>query len=212
MLLRTVTLFALGSVTLPAVVIDRISVVIGNSIVKQSDIDRDMRVTEFLNGQPLNLGSASRKAATNRLIDQVFIRREIKVGDYPEASPKQAESELEAIRKERFRTDQAFQQALRRYGLNPLELKSQFQWQLTVLQFVDMRFKPAAFVSDAEIEKYYRDHTAALKRQTGKSSLNELRQHITNILSGEKVNKLFFAWLDEQRKESQIKYLEEGLQ
>jgi hypothetical protein len=212
MLLRSVTLFLLGSAILPAVVVDRISVVIGNSIVKHSDIDRDMRVTEFLNGQPLNLDAVSRKAATSRLIDQVFIRREIKVGDYPEASPKQAENELEAIRKERFRTDEAFQQTLRRYGLNSLELKSQFQWQLTVLQFVDARFRPAAYVSDAEIEKYYRDHAPALKRQTGKSSLSDLREDITNIIAGEKVNKLFFAWLDEQRKENKITYLEEGLQ
>ena len=45
-----------------------------------ADIERDLRVTEFLNGQPLSLGPTSRKAATNRLIDQVFIRREIRLG------------------------------------------------------------------------------------------------------------------------------------
>jgi hypothetical protein len=197
---------------LPAVVIDRISVIVGNSIVKQSDIDRDMRVTEFLNGQPLVLNAAARKAATGRLIDQIFIRREIHLGDYPEATPKDADRELAAIRQERYPTDQAFEQALHRYGLNALELRSQFQWQLTVLQFIDARFRPAAYVSDAEVEKYYHDHAPALKRQTGKSSLNELRQVITNIIAGEKVNKLFFEWLDAQRKETKISYLEQGLQ
>ncbi len=212
MWLRTLTLLLWGSALLPAEVIDRIAVIIGSSIIKQSDIDRDMRVTEFLNGKPLDLNAAARKASANRLIDQVFIRREIKLGDYPEATPREADDELAGIRKQRYRTDAGFEQALRRYGLNPLELKAQFQLQLTVLQFIDARFKPAAYVNDSEVEKYYHDNLAALKRQTGKSSLSDLRQDITNIISGQKVNKLFFDWLDEQRKSTKINYLEQGLQ
>lgn len=212
MLLRVLLLASLGASSLPAVIIDRIAIVIGNSIVKQSDIDRDMRVTEFLNGSPLELTAAARKAAANRLIDQVFIRREIRIGDYPQATPKEADSELAGIRKERYRTDAAFEGALRRYGLNAIELRSHFQWQLTVLDFIDARFKPAVYVTNDEIQSYYREHAAALKRQTGKSSLNDLRQDITNLITGEKVNKLFFEWLDSQRKETKISYLEQGLQ
>jgi hypothetical protein len=212
MLARVIFLLACGSVLLPAVVIDRIEVIVGNSIVKQSDIDRDVRVTEFLNGSPLELNAAARKAAANRLIDQIFIRREIRIGDYPQATPKEADNELAGIRKERYRTDAAFQGAMHRYGLNVLELRSQFQWQLTVLDFIDARFKPAVYVSNAEIEKYYQEHAAALKKQTGKSSLNDLRQDIINLITGEKVNKLFFDWLDSQRKEAKIEYLVLGLQ
>ena len=81
-----------------------------------------------------------------------------------------------------------------------------------MLQFIDVRFRPAAYVSEAELEKYYHDHAAALKQQTGKSSFNDLRDRITDIVSGEKVNKLFFTWLDQQRKEAKINYLEAGLQ
>jgi hypothetical protein len=212
MWLRPFVLLLLTSALLPAVVIDRIAVIVGNSIVKQSDIERDLRVTEFLNGQPLSLNTASRKAATSRLIDQTFIRREIRLGDYPQATLRDADRQLAAIRKEKFRTDEAFDQSLRRYGLNLLELRSHFQWQLTVLQFIDARFRPAAYVSDAEVEKYYHDHAAAVKQQTGKSSFSDLREEITNIIAGEKVNKLFFAWLDEQRKDAKITYLEAGLQ
>ncbi len=212
MLWRVLILLLLGRALVPAVIIDRIAVVIGSSIVKQSDIDRDLRVTEFLNRSPLDLSAAAHKAALNRLIDQVFIRKEIHVGEYPEASPQQADQQLTSIQRERYRTDAAFDQALRRYGLTPLEVRSQVQWQLTVLQFVDARFKPAAYVSEGEIRTYYREHTAALKRQTGKDSLNDMRQDISNLLVGQKVNKLFFDWLDTQRKEAKINYLEPGLQ
>ncbi len=204
--------FLLISSTSSAVIIDRIAIVVGNSIVKDSDIERDLRVTEFLNGDALLLAPAARKKAANRLIDQAFIRKEIRIGDYPTATAQDAEQQLSNIKREKFRTDTAFQDALRRYGLDELALKTQFQWQLTVLQFIDARFRPAAYVSDEEITKYYKEHTAALRRQfPGKSTLSDLRLDIQNILAGERVNQLFFAWLDEQRKSNKIQYLEATL-
>ncbi len=96
-----------------AVIIDRIAIIVGNSIIKDSDIDLDLRVTDFLNGDPLDLSNASRKKAASRLIDQVFIRREVEIGDYPIATLQQADQQLAGIEKQRFRTDAAFQQALR---------------------------------------------------------------------------------------------------
>lgn len=184
-----------------------------NSSVKDSDIERDIRITEFLNGQPLKIGPAERKAAATRLLDQTFIRREIRIGDYPTATMQQADKELDTLKKERFHTQAAFQEALRRYDLNELELRTQFEWQLTVLQFIDARFRPAAYVGEDEIQKYYTEHTAALRQKfPGKTSLTELRQDIQDILAGEKVNQLFFSWLDDQHKNTKIQYFEQSLQ
>ncbi len=209
---RVVALLLLAHFLALAVIIDRIAIVVGNSIVKDSDIDRDLRATSFLNGDALNLNAAARKQAANRLIDQVFIRREIRLGDYPVATLQDADKQLEKLKSQRFKTEAAFQQALRRYGLTELDLRTQFEWQLTVLKFIDIRFKPAVLVTDDEIEKYYRDHAAALRRAyPGKSSLDDLRAQIEQILNGEKVNQQFFAWLDEQRKDAKIQFREESL-
>ncbi len=46
-----------------SVVIDRIAIVVNNSIIKDSDIARDLRLTDFLNGDPLNLDPEARKKA-----------------------------------------------------------------------------------------------------------------------------------------------------
>lgn len=195
-----------------AVIIDRIAIIVGNSIIKDSDIDRDLRVTAFLNGEPLDLSNTSKKKAADRLIDQIFIQREIRIGDYPSASLQEADQQLAELRRQRFKTDAAFEQALRRYGLTDLDLRTELQRKLTMLRFIDVRFKPAVLVTDDEIEKYYRDHAAALRRAyPGKSSLDDLREHIEDILTGEKVNQELFAWLDEQRKEAKIQYREESL-
>ena len=199
------------SIAFPTI-IDSIAVIVGNSIVKDSDIERDLRVTAFLDGAPLDLGREARKKAAKRLIDQIFIRREIRLGDYPAATPEEAGQQLDALKKQKFKTNTAFQNALARYGLTEADLRSQFQWQLTVLRFIDARFKPAVLVSDQEIEQYYGAHRAALAREhPGKTSLHDLEDIVRDILTGEKVNQLFFSWLDEQRQGVKIEFREASL-
>ena len=210
--MRVLAMALLTTLAAQAVIIDRIAIIAGNAIIKDSDINRDIRVTDLLNGQPIRIDNASRKQAASRLLDQVFIRREIRIGDYRTATPQSAEAQLAALKKQKFHTDAAYQQALERDRVTDLELRTQFQWQLTVLNFIDARFRPAAYVTDQEIESYYNSHTAALRKEfPGKTSLNALQPEIRNILAGEKVNQLFFAWLDERRKDTKVTYLEDNL-
>jgi hypothetical protein len=205
-------LFLLAPSIAFSTIIDRIAVIVGSSIVKDSDIERDLRVTGFLDGAPLDLGRDARKKAAKRLIDQIFIRREIRLGDYPSATPEEAGQQIDALKKQKFKTNSAFQNALARYGLTEADLRSQFQWQLTVLRFIDARFKPAVLVSDQEIESYYEAHRAELAREhPGKTSLHDLEDTVRDILTGEKVNQLFFSWLDEQRQGVKIQFREASL-
>ena len=199
------------SLVASAVIIDQIAIVVGNSIIKDSDINRDIRVTEFLNGERLDVSNDIRKRAANRLIDQIFIHREILLGDYPSATMQEADSRLNSIIEERFHSSAALEEAVRQYGLTQADLRSHFQWQLTVLRFIDARFRPAAYISDDEVESYLRGHEAALHQQYPDKQESELREEIRSILAGEKINQLFFAWLDEQRKAAKIKYYEESL-
>ncbi len=209
---RASALFVLASVFASAIIIDRIAVIVGDSIVKDSDIDRDIRVTDFLNNELLSFESAARKKAASRLIDQIFIRREIAIGDYPTATLQDTDNQLDNLKRQRFKTDAAYQHALSRYGLTDLELRTQLQWQLTVLRFIDLRFKPGALVSEEEIEKYYNEHAVALRRENPRaSSLDDLREKIRGILQGRQVNQQFFAWLDDQRKENKIQFREASL-
>lgn len=209
---RSTILLLLVHSLLYSVIIDRIAVIVGDSIIKDSDIDRDMRVTSFLNNQPPDLSPAKRKDAVSHLIDQIFIRKEIEVGSYPVATYQEADAQLQRLVAERYKSQAAFNQALNRYGLTELDLRTQFKWQLTVLKFIDMRFKPAVLVTDDEIEKYYRQHATALQREYPGKSLDDLRDKIRDILTAEGVNQQFFAWLDDQRKNTKIQYLEASLQ
>lgn len=201
---------AVASIAADPVIIDRIAIVVQKAIIKDSDINRDIRVTDFLNKEPVVINNAARKASASRLIDQTFIRDEILSGGYPRASLQDADKQIAALRKQR--TPAAFDAVLKRDGLIEEDVRLVLQWHLTVLNFIDARFKPAAYISDKEVADYYNQHQAELKRQfPGKTSMNELRGEITTRLAGEKVNKLFFDWLDEQRKTGHVEYLEASL-
>src|SRR6202011_300227 len=97
----------------------------------------------FLNNEKPDFSDTSRKASANRLIDQVFIRREVVAGMYPAPAPEEVDRLLDNVRKQRFRSEEQYQQALQSYGINHSQLKDQLRWQLTVLRFVDLRFRPA---------------------------------------------------------------------
>ena len=196
----------------PGVIIDRIAVRVNNSIIKDSDISRNLRVTSFLNNQPLQINTPTRKEAAKRLIDQIFIHEEIRIGDYPTAEWSEADRQLAKLKKARFQSAAAFQRELARYGINEPDLRFEFQWQLTVLRFIDARFRPAVLVNDSDIQTYYREHKAQFRQKDGSiASLEDVSDQIRETIVGEKVNDLFFAWLDQKRKTSKVLFYEENL-
>ncbi len=124
---------------LRAEIVDRIAVVIDNQVIKQSDIDTEIRVTDFVNGQKLDLGIAEQKQAASRLIDQKVIRKAMEMGVYPEPAPEEADPLLKQIR-QRYPNEAAYRQALASYGLKEATLKQHLLWQIAVLRFISLRF------------------------------------------------------------------------
>ena len=74
----------------------------GKHVVKSSDISRDLRVTEFMNREPLNLGSPAKRKAAERLIDQALIRDQIVNGGYARPTEADGERLLKQLQQDRF--------------------------------------------------------------------------------------------------------------
>jgi hypothetical protein len=197
-----------------AVVLDRIAVIVGNHAIKTSDIDRDIRLTDFLNRVPLDFSARAKRAAAERLITQEIIRQEILTGGYRRAPDSKA-TDLEAeLRRDRFgNAEQQMRAALRRYGISEKDLHEQLLWQLTVLQFIDERFRPTVVVTDDEIRNYSDEHTAELRQQYPKNNtFADLAPKIRASLEGERINQAFNEWLDQTRKSYRIEYKQEAFQ
>lgn len=199
--------------TAAPVVIDRIAIIVNDRVVKDSDIEREIRVTDFLNGDPLQFTAEARRKAADRLIDQTIIRREMRVAQYPEATREEIDQLLTEIRKQRFGTDTAFGSQLKRYGITEEELRRHLAWQITVLHFIEQRFRPGILISNEEAQRYFEQHRAEFqKRAAIPVSLDDVRAAVEDQLAGERVNKEFFAWLDQSRKAARIEYREASLQ
>jgi peptidyl-prolyl cis-trans isomerase SurA len=191
-----------------AVVIDRIAVIAGKHVIKSSDIDRDLRITAFLNSEPLAINPASKRKAADRLVDQTIIRDEIASGGYQRATDGEAQAMLGQIRQTRYSGSEVrFRQALSQYGVNEGDLQMQLLWQLTVLRFIDERFRPGILLTDEEVRDYYNLHLAELKREYPKEQGYEaLAPRIRTSLEGERINQQFETWLDDARKRDRIEY------
>lgn len=194
------------------VVVDRIAAVVGKHAIKTSDIDRDLRVTEFLNRMPLDLSGAAKRKSADRLVDQAIIRDAVATGGYNRGSDADAEKMLEGIRRERYAaSDARLRQDLVRYGLSEDDLREALLWQLTVLQFIDERFRPGVIVTDQQVRAYYDQHLPQLRRENpANNSFPALEQKVRGIVEGEEVNKQFEAWLDQTRKDQNVEFRSEA--
>ena len=194
-------------------IVDRTAIVVGKHVVKDSDIQRDIAITNFLNGSEPDFSVESRKKSATRLIDQELIRQQILSGRYPVAQELEATQLLEQTKKDRYANDTEYRSALRRLGISESELKDALLWQLTVLRFIEARFRPVVNVSGAEVQKYYDGHKPALsKAYPNAKGMDDMRPRIEDLIAGEQVNKLLDEWLVQSRKETRIQYLEKSLE
>jgi hypothetical protein len=197
-----------------AVVLDRIAVVVDNHVIKTSDIDRDLRVTQFLNHDKLDLSLDARRKSAERLIDQSVIREEMEKGAYTRSNTADLEGMQKQLLQQRFAgSDVRMKAELAAYGLSVEQLRLQLQWQLDVLKFIDQRFRPGVLVTDEEVKAYYDQHAADLKRQYPQIKTYEgMEPKIRESLEGERLNQNFEEWLANARKRSRIDYRQGAFQ
>ena len=85
-------------VLLPADIIDRIAISAGNQVITESQIDEEVRVTQFLNGEKLDLSAGERKKAAGRLVEQALVKREMEVSRYPLPPLSDADKQLQMLK------------------------------------------------------------------------------------------------------------------
>jgi hypothetical protein len=198
-----------------AEIIDRIAVSVGSSVITASDLDREIRVTALLNSMPPDFTPASKRATGERLIEQKLIRREIELGRYPVRTAATAEPVLEEARKTHFKSDDDFRRALTEYGITEQDVKDELLWQLTLLRFIEVRFRPGVQATDQDIQDYFEKvvKPAAQAAHPGEPvTLDDYRDKIEEALTGQRADREMDNWLKETRKRTEIVFHEELFQ
>jgi len=140
MMRRALLAIAFTLAAVAAGVIDRVAVVVGTQAITESEVLLEVRLTEFFNGQPLDLGADQRKAAAERLVDQQLIRNEMQIGGYPMPVESEGDAVLRKFRQDNYPGIPAFRAALENHGLTEDEVKRHLLWQAAAMRFTDLRF------------------------------------------------------------------------
>ena len=190
-------LLAVGILTLAATaaVVDRVAVVVGNHVITESEVQAELRLTAFLNNEPLDLSGKARREAAERLVDQELIRNEMKVGQYPQPTDADVDKTLRQFRSERYSSLPLFREALEKYGITETQLRDHLRWQLATLQFTDMRFQPGM---------------SAPAKTGADQSANRVREGVET--PGDAVEREMDAWLKETRGNTKIRFKQEAFQ
>jgi len=206
-------LFCLSVALLCGEIIDRIAVTVGNQVITQSQIDDEVRVTAFLNRERLALNVESRKAAAKRLIEQALIKHELDLSRYPLPELTEANISLDNLRA-MYPSGADFEAALQAYDITPDELRRRLWWQLTLLRFIEYRFRPGIQVPASDVQAYYRQQVSQWEQKGTKPipTLEESRAKIEEILTQKRIDEALEQWMKDTRNQLMIAYRDPGLQ
>lgn len=173
------------AMVLHAEIVDRLAITVGRQSITELQLDEELRVTALLNNQPIARTVEARRAAADRLIEQLLLKREMELNHYQETDPKELNRYFEQIQSANGGPDR-FHELLREYDLSEGGLKQHLELQLAILRFIEYRF---------------RSDVAATR--TGSIRQKLLEEQTDEALS---------AWLEESRKQVSIVYLDKALQ
>lgn len=195
-----------------AEIIDRIAISVGNQVITQGQVDEEIRLTAFLNHEKLDLSIAERKKAAGRLIEQALVKRDLDLSRYPLPAPSEAEASLKDI-KLSYAPESHYQEILQQDGIAEDALKRRLLWQLTLLRFVDFRFRPGIQIPEADVNTYYDQELSKWKQQGIQPvpTLEDSRAKIEEILTQQRIDQALDTWMAETRKQVPINYLDEAL-
>lgn len=146
------------------------------------------------------------------MIEQTLIKRDMAFSHYPLPVMSDAEASLQDV-KSGYATAAEYQDALRRYRISEADLKERLLWELTVLRFIDYRFRPGIQIAESEVRAYYQQQLANLQKG-GKPEpeLSEVRSQIIETLTQQRIDESLDRWLADSRLQVAIRYHDEALQ
>jgi hypothetical protein len=190
--------------------LDRIAATVNSQVILQSDWDDEVRFEAFMAvRKPQDVTAEQRKAALDRLIDQNLLREQMRTTDLKPVAAGELKKPIDDLKDEQIREHpgQSWEMTLSTYQLSERVIEQHVAAELEQLQLVDMRFRPSVQVSDADIEKYYREQVVPKLPASDPLSLNEAAPKIKEILIQQKINQLLNSWLETLRSQARIQVL-----
>jgi hypothetical protein len=226
--MRMMVTLLIAAASLPAVVLDRIAVTVGDDAITEQEVLEEIRITAFLNGDQPDFSADGRRSAAERLVDQYLIRRDMRISQFPQPEASEAGKLLAELKKTRFHGSQAeYEQALQQYRVAEQQLEQHLLWQLAALRYTDFRFQPGAPPPTQATRTHLESHEQIRAsraantgtgqpagRRTGSAAKAEERAQqppVKQALPSD-VDQQLSAWLGQARSQTRIRYFEKAFE
>src|SRR6476620_7928481 len=201
MISRSLSILLLA-IALPAQsgIVDRVAAVVDRQVITVSEVNQMVELHFFQR----NAGESEddyRHRILEALIAQALRFRDVERFGAEDIPKDSIEARVTEIAK-RFPTPADLDAALRRVELTPDELRALVKRQLQVEAYVQERFAPLVFISNEEIEAYYRGTWTEQRRKRGLAvpPIAEVREEIRSLLRSSRLQEEIDRWTKQLRE------------
>ena len=202
---------ALLATLLSAAIVDRIAVTVGNQVITETEILREIALNAFLNGEKPSFNPENRRKAAEQLVEQKLVRKEMEMGRYPAASEEQSQELLDKTARN-VGGEEEMRHQLAADGLTETDLREHLRWQSTLVRFIDLRFRPSIQVTEQDVSDYYRRDVVPREPAGHPVRLADVRDQIMDTLSAQRADQLLDGWLKHAKTITRIEYKKEAFQ
>ena len=199
-----------------AVIIDRMAVSVGNRVITESDLIREIRVTAFLNGAEPDLSPAGKRATADRMVEQELIRTELETSRYPLPAAAEVAAGAREVQTGALPDAAEYQRAGCRRPASPNRTsKTSCCGSARCCGSSRSASAPRVQVSDQDIQDYFDKvvEPAAKAAHPGQPvALEDFRDRIEQTLTGQREDREMDTWLKEARRRTEIVYHAEAFQ
>src|SRR5208283_5428610 len=188
-------------------VLDRVVATVNNKPIFQSDWDGAICFEAFMQQKPLaQITERDRVTALQRIIDRQLLKAQMGDASYLQPPTEALERDLAKLRSQvpGGDDDQKWGKLLASYGLTEEVVKDHLRTETQVMNFVEVRLRPAVRVQPEDVEAYYRDQLLPdLRKVGGKNvSLSDAEPKIRELLTQQRMDELLDAWLHNLRQQA----------
>ncbi len=186
--------------------IDSIAVRIESDVITESEVQELAAYQDLVDGK-----SQPRSDILNELIDQWIVRGEASAAQYPQPLKADVDSALAQLQKQ-FSSTADFQRRCGAAGINESSVRRILRRQMYLSRFLDFRFRPAAQVDSAQVQKYYDDTLVPKLKSQGEKipPMSAVEPEIREVLVQQDIDMLSQQWLDDTRSGLTIDILPQG--
>jgi hypothetical protein len=204
MISRGLALLLIALPLAAATTVDRIAAVVDRQVITVSEVTQ-MVTLQFFPRTPGSSEDDHHHSVLEALIAQALRYRDVERFGAEDVPKDSIETRVQEIVK-RFPAPADFDAALRKVELSPDEFRALVKRELQVEQYIQERFAPLIFVSNEEIEAYYRGPWSQQRRARGLPipALADVREEIRALLKASRLQEQIDKWTAQLRARANV--------